>query len=74
VAAVEKSGKRGIAEIGTAPFKRDFAELAVFAVPENDSMPRLQLASARALCVGEDQPLTAHRIMTFCPAELVAPV
>ena len=74
MAALGKSGKRGIAEIGAAPFKRDFAELAVLAVPKNDPMPRLQLASARTLCVGKDQPVAAHRIMTFCPAELVASV
>ena len=70
----DKSGKRGIAEIGAAPFKGDFAELAVLAVPENDPMPPLQLASARTLCVGEDQPLAAHRIMTFRAAELIASV
>src|SRR2546422_6331213 len=70
----DKSGKRGIAEIGAAPFKGDFAELAVLAVPENDPMPRLQLASARALCVGEDQPSAAHRIMTFRASELIASV
>src|SRR5437899_10735356 len=71
-ASADKTGKRGIAEIGAAPLKRDFAELAVLAVPENDSMPRLQLASARTLCVGDDQPLAEHRIMTFGDAESVA--